>query len=406
MIVTSSRGGRFYLTTRLAGAGTLVALVLTLSGCSGPSDADAMVALAERNLASIKLTRTGAGKWMYTATKDGVPCSGSITMSGSASSRVTSVTESCGAVEPVPVVKPTCSKANPEVCRDDAASKLKAKKGKEALALLAVACDEASNAEACNDWGHALDNGTGGLEVDAKRAQELFEKACDLKSAHGCANRGLGHAAAKELDKAFALFGKACELGGGSGCYHLGWALRRGEGTKKDDAKAVESFDKGCAKGYANACGAKGLLIAQGQGAPKDAVLGEKLLVEACEKEAGDACSNLGHLILDGKLGPSDPVRALGLFEKACAFEFGSGCFSAGVAYDAGKGTTKSLEKGEELYTKACGFGAEDGCYNSGINHRDGTGTAKDPEKARELFDKACTMGAKKACTERDRIKL
>ncbi|MFO0611706.1 MAG: tetratricopeptide repeat protein [Polyangiaceae bacterium] len=382
----------------------VAALALAMSACGGPSDELAEKKLKEEGFSAITLARSKKGSWTFTATKDGMPCTGSISITGSESSGTTAISHACTPNTPPPPPEPVCGKETPEVCREKAERALKAKNGKEAAELLRVACDVGASGAACNDWGVAIDHGDGGLEQDAKRSAELFDKSCGLRYALACKNRALLHRRAKELDQAFAMLQTACDLGSEEGCYHLGWAQRRGDGTKKDDAKALEAFEKGCAKGHASSCGAKGLLVAQGHGAPKDVAAGEKLLVDACDKKAGEACANLGDLVADGSLGARDPGRALALYEKGCGFDFGWSCFDAGLAYDAGRGAPKSPEKAEEFYTKACGAGEAEGCRNSAINHRDGTGTGKDLVKARELFDQACTKGLAKACGERDRI--
>lgn len=386
---------------RLAATLAAITVVTATTGC-GFTDEDARKELSGRGIVGLEIVRQGKNHWSWTGTVAGEDCTGDLTLSGSRSSRSASFQKVCTPNAPVPVVKPACGPDHLDVCYAEGRAKIEAGDGKAGAALLEKGCT-GGLAGACNNLGVALDHGSAGLAVDEARAVSLFERACALKSPIACVNRGLHHAREGKYDDAFPLYAAACGDDEPEGCYQAGWALRRGEGAKKDDAKAFVLFEKGCAKGDPGSCGAKGVLLVEGRGVAKDAAAGEKLLVDACDKGAGDACSNLANEIDDGAV-PKDPARAHALRVKGCDVRFATACVGAGLDLDKGTGTAKSPEKAAELFTKACALRDSDGCRNSAIYLRDGVAGPKDPKKARELFDQACTLGEKRACTERDKL--
>ena len=82
----------------------------------------------------------------------------------------------------------------------------------------------ASYAPACNELGVMHRQGTL-VRHDARKAAELFGRACDYGSADGCTNLGatylLGEGVAQDLGKATKLLRYGCERGIEKACMDL-----------------------------------------------------------------------------------------------------------------------------------------------------------------------------------------
>ncbi|MBN2694717.1 sel1 repeat family protein, partial [bacterium] len=76
------------------------------------------------------------------------------------------------------------------------------------------------------------------FKTDINRANELYEKACDLGNGKGCSQLGCsyrnGCGVRKDINKANKLYEKACDLGDGAICSNLGDNYKNGNGVSKD----------------------------------------------------------------------------------------------------------------------------------------------------------------------------
>ena len=86
------------------------------------------------------------------------------------------------------------------------------------------------------------------MDIDKKKAFELFQEAANLGNASGinslgyCYENGIGTDIGKQ--KAFELYQKAANLGDTSGIHNLGNCYRNGIGTDIDKQKAFEFYKK------------------------------------------------------------------------------------------------------------------------------------------------------------------
>jgi TPR repeat protein len=86
-------------------------------------------------------------------------------------------------------------------------------------------CDGGGDSEACMSLGNAYRGGKH-FPTDAKRAIELYAKACTAEHPSACNNLGamhaLGEGVAKNDAEAAQLYAKACALGSREGCLNAG----------------------------------------------------------------------------------------------------------------------------------------------------------------------------------------
>ncbi len=168
----------------------------------------------------------------------------------------------------------------------------------------------ARSARACNDLGWVYDHGFGAVSKDKRRAQELFEKSCELGSTLGCFNRGrlarrtnTGDAALF-LDKACSRgFSDACEQLAGvvqqtrancrrhnGGCTNWGFILENGLGVPSDLKAALRAYEKACTGGSANGCGNAAQFHAEGRGTPVSRTQAVVLFDAACKRKSDWGC--------------------------------------------------------------------------------------------------------------------
>jgi uncharacterized protein len=129
-----------------------------------------------------------------------------------------------------------------------------------AIAALEKACNGSagdSDADACANLGIAHLNGIG-LEKDVVKATELGKRACEAKSALGCAIYAnalmTGNGATQDVEAGAKLFAIACDGGNGTACVATGKALYYGVGVTRDTEKASTVLVAACDKGNGEAC--------------------------------------------------------------------------------------------------------------------------------------------------------
>ncbi|WP_148803698.1 tetratricopeptide repeat protein [Campylobacter concisus] len=133
---------------------------------------------------------------------------------------------------------------------------LKNKDYEKAEKILNKECGQ-NRAWACNQLAFLYAKGD--LKIlslfeSAKKAKELYQKACDGGNANGCA--GLGEMFFREQNyaKAFELYQKACDDEDGYGCGRLASLYYKGLGIEKDKSKAKELNKKACDLGNQFSC--------------------------------------------------------------------------------------------------------------------------------------------------------
>ena len=88
--------------------------------------------------------------------------------------------------------------------------------------------------------------------------------------------------------KAFELYTRACDAKSAAGCAGLASEYARGVGTSRDDARATELFVKSCESGFFDACVPAGERVAYGVGAARDVPRAMVLWTSACEHSVAD----------------------------------------------------------------------------------------------------------------------
>ncbi len=87
------------------------------------------------------------------------------------------------------------------------------------VAELTAECKKANYAS-CDSLGLMYEEGDG-VAKDAKRAEELYRRACDGGHANGCTNLGVlyqnGNGVAKDAARAAKLYQRACDAGSFTG---------------------------------------------------------------------------------------------------------------------------------------------------------------------------------------------
>ena len=95
----------------------------------------------------------------------------------------------------------------------------------------------------------AIGNEEHGIKNDAKVAEKLLKKSCDLELEKGCAFLGQEfltgrHGFPKDLPQARKYFDLACDKYDYRACYNLAAMYGRGDGVKQDPVKAAYYYEK------------------------------------------------------------------------------------------------------------------------------------------------------------------
>ncbi|GBB97802.1 hypothetical protein RclHR1_03070018 [Rhizophagus clarus] len=200
-----------------------------------------------------------------------------------------------------------------------------------------------------------------GIDIDKKKAFELYQKAADLGNASGinslgyCYFYGIGTDIDKK--KAFELYQKAADLENASGINSLGGCYLYGIGTDINKKKAFELYQKAADLGNAN------------------------------------GINNLGYCYKNGIETDIDKKKAFELYQKAADLGNASGINSLGYCYFYGIGTDIDKKKAFELYQKAADLGNALGIYNLGYCYEYGEGIIKDIKKAIYWYEKSAEQG-------------
>src|SRR5258708_27877635 len=120
--------------------------------------------------------------------------------------------------------------------------------GRDRVAQLSAECEKAKYAS-CNSLGLMYEEGDG-AEKDAKRAEELYRRACDGGHANGCTNLGVlyqnGVGVSKDTRRAAKLYQGACDRGSFTACSNLGAMYGSGDGVAKDEKVAIKLYQRAC----------------------------------------------------------------------------------------------------------------------------------------------------------------
>ncbi len=187
--------------------------------------------------------------------------------------------------------------------------------------------------------------------VKARSQIELWQAACDLHDAEGCA--GLGDRMSKSKKtwtEAYVAWTRACDLGHAHSCSELGRLVAK----KHEPAwEAEQSQDlyltRGCDNGDPQGCYwlAEEEIPVSGE-PPEPTYL---LLDRSCEGDYGEGCAALATVHLDRRTSFDDEIAARHL-ETACDNGFYDSCKTLGGMYMIGKGVDRDRQRANELLDK------------------------------------------------------
>ncbi len=200
----------------------------------------------------------------------------------------------------------------------------------------------------------------GSPSPDYAKALRASTRACSEMFGAGCVSDGIltyyGRGGATASPKQAAdLFEKACRLGDAIGCALLGRALLHGEGRKQNVRRSLAYLSATCRGGYLSTCGAAGDAAARA-GDPSTAA---QFYEQGCADGIPKDCQNLATHLLDGNGVGRDEARAVDLFRSACDQEVGVACANlADLVANRDGGT----EQARVLRTRACEYGDTESC--------------------------------------------
>jgi TPR repeat protein len=264
----------------------------------------------------------------------------------------------------------------------------------EASPLLDQAC-KIGSPEACRDLGYMYANGDG-VEIDSRRAVDLFSEACNAGYANGCTALAYrceaGDGVAKDEHRAFALYFKACSAGDGAGCNSLGIKYQDGVGVKKNLSQAATYFSKACDAGESTACAVLGDMYEKGDGVQMDSSRAGTYFLKACDAGEGATCWPLAYMYLDGEGFPKSASRAELSFLNDCNGGDKRACEVLSAFDQSGNVVSMNYSRANALFAKGCDSGTALFCSALGWSYRNGWGVNQDIEKAKELLRKGCAM--------------
>jgi len=263
---------------------------------------------------------------------------------------------------------------------------------------VAVLCgDEAACRDACTAGDAAA---CARADVLAPRADESPEsralRLCDAGTAASCYEAGI---ASGDARRALELFDKACTAGSGDGCAAAGELQRDGKGRAADPTAAAKLFDKGCDAGSGKACAALATQIELGQGVARDPARALTLRRDACAKRDPDACFTLGQQLESGT--PVDLVGAGTAYSSGCGLGHITACYRAGQL--AENATPANTAQAFERYVAGWNGGDRDSTLAaSRLRLNANVAFAKDAASwDAKLFDAACALDDQMACVAR-----
>lgn len=213
---------------------------------------------------------------------------------------------------------------------------------------------------------------------------------CSRNDAQSCDQLGVLLANKTPADASInGLFDKACKLGDASGCANLGTRLLSVPGQQNPPVAAA-LFEKACVMGDARGCSVAGDVFWVGMGVPSDGPRAMKSYAKGCEGGDQYACTNLGVIYMGGAKGvTADFAKAAALARRACYGGVSIACGNAGVINELGLGTRQNLSLAVGLFDRACKMDPNE-CYRLAIMLQAGEGMPANDAEAKKLFAASC----------------
>jgi len=251
------------------------------------------------------------------------------------------------------------------------------------------------HAVSCDTLGEAWLKGRQVPKVPA-RAQEWFQRACELNLPVGCYHYG------ESLEGAAALphYKKACDAGHVESCYFVGMGLLEGLDMEEPDPEAgfavlLPSCDRDSVMA---SCHAVGVCYRTGEGVEEDMEMAVEYFSRACAKRNHVSCTAVGTMQLAGEGMEEDPIAAANTFDRSCVAGDYDACNHLGALQVSGELGVIDYTRANMYFEKSCDGGDPQGCYNLALTYLHGSGAEPSPERAKVLFQSACDAGVEKAC--------
>ncbi|KZN43775.1 tetratricopeptide repeat protein [Pseudoalteromonas luteoviolacea] len=232
-----------------------------------------------------------------------------------------------------------------------------------------------------------------GIEIDLKKAMELYAKAVDLGQPSAATELGYiflnhwrtdkGYETAKKLLVNAAYYGEAkafCGLG----------RVYQNAGKLKNVVKAAEYFKVSYIRGYKACAFELGYLYHK---ITNDFKLAHHWYGKAASAGSADAMNNLGMMHNNGEGTDTDFAKARRYFERAAELGSQLSFGNLGRLYEAGEGVEQSLAQAVEYYEQGISLGDAQSMHNLGSLYNEGNGVEKSREMALELFEQATQRG-------------
>lgn len=192
-------------------------------------------------------------------------------------------------------------------------------------------CAKASNLNCVRNLGINFQNGTV-VERNYEVALHYYQFASDKGLAKSTTSLALmywfGNGTEKDINKANQLFEKSCDMRDGEGCMNLGTRYREGEaeGFNQDHVRANELFQKACDYGYMGGCNNLANSYENSWGVTLNYIRASELYKFACDAGEAMSCSNLGYMYEHGNGLQQDTNKAKELYLRACNSGHEIGC--------------------------------------------------------------------------------
>ena len=260
---------------------------------------------------------------------------------------------------------------------------------KSAAPAFAFAC-EREDFESCSNLGHMILSGD--LLTKDRRAAALpyLQRACDGKFGLGCRNLAVLWQRFGSPQKAEEFYERGCDLADAEACEQAGWYWCEGKLAKADDALAVRYLARACEGGRPWACGHLGIFFEWGQSVPLDPERSTQLYEGGCKQNEPESCLWLGILFRSGHGVPVDAKRGTAAIQRSCQLGNQEGCGELGVSYLDGLGVAPDPDKGLALLRHSCLAQVGTSCLQLGFAYETGRHVVQNPMLARELYTKGC----------------
>jgi TPR repeat protein len=269
---------------------------------------------------------------------------------------------------------------------------------------LEAACG-AQHGASCAALGYLYARGLG-VAFDNTRALALFDRACTLKSADGCASLGdalddIQETAKKQPTKALEATRWGCEHDSQDGCWQLAQRYKKGDGVDADlkryEALLAKSFSlakAACDGGDASACLTVGSYYLKGEGAPPNKERAAFLIRASCQAGFAQACESYGLLAGNHQI----DERPEGMYEwmkKGCDLGDAVSCYAFANSSRRASNYPNGKKEASVAWAMACDKGIPGACSQLGLEY-----AHSDPARAALHNKRACSLGDQSACDE------